>query len=752
MEDRGHPGLRAEGRWTDTSVRRRAGRQEPRQAGPGKEHTPVKSGIESFFSCAGDERVFIALIWLQLNQEEYMTKRIALSVLGLLLIASCEMSTDSPTAPGMEFPAQFAISDGANQGNPFFFFLPPMVKQPGATGVFDGTASPKVQVCRLYEEGGSADEVCDEGYTVDLSSGVTVGDDLYQVDWKTDLVAVGDVWRVSVFFDNTGAVELGYADLAFPESKGRAKNLSEYSETIVLNDGQTLPIKFRIEEFADVWEECDPLSDPDILDCDVVLVREGTGGAVFVQDPDGMGLAAAVNTPPLSRPYLLTLNLLPVDVTPPAPGIPADDQIPYFVDVSALYADGTHVNFLDDGADGAELILCQYEGDGRHLYNWQDLRLFRVDETGEVYFHPEDDTSVAPECIPGYSSGIALLDDHGHPTGHSPFDVFLDRGKRALASVLLPQPLHAVHGGLNGSGIPNFSTWGAAVVESPPPVTITDVSFTSTEMVLGGAPVDFTVTIENSSGADIGTSPPLTDRVAVQALLYQGTYEGAAGGTNVACEGFLVAGTLPPGTCTHAGTFYINNPGAFSPGEAIARIEVRHENAAHEWTTLASYDVPVTLVDPDLPDLVVSSITLPAGVTEIVYGASPATWVTFTVRNDGGPIDPSTLPQVCDGTGLCHGVLRVHTVDATRTADGVTTTYEDAYFGYMNIAISDTFNTGDEISNSFAVGHDTTWPAGDWVIHVEVDPHGVVTESNEANNVSASLSFTVIDPPVQQDL
>jgi hypothetical protein len=91
--------------------------------------------------------------------------------------------------------------------------------------------------------------------------------------------------------------------------------------------------------------------------------------------------------------------------------------------------------------------------------------------------------------------------------------------------------------------------------------SITNVALALNTLVIGGAPVDYTVTINN----------PLAtlSNVVVQAYFRQGTTYRAAGGTVVICPD--VTGTLPSGDCTFAFiTQASNDPGVTGNGDLVA--------------------------------------------------------------------------------------------------------------------------------------------------------------------------------------
>lgn len=146
---------------------------------------------------------------------------------------------------------RFAISDGANAGNPHFYFLPPIVKAPAPTGVFNGALSPAVDIC---EWNGTACSGPVRTFTKTASADgknflkVSLIDEHYHVNWQTKSfaeVGTGDLFRVLV---RLGTATLGWVDVGIA-GNGKAKNVVTGAD-VMLVDGQTLPIKFRVEEGA----------------------------------------------------------------------------------------------------------------------------------------------------------------------------------------------------------------------------------------------------------------------------------------------------------------------------------------------------------------------------------------------------------------------------------------------------------------------------------------------------------------------
>jgi hypothetical protein len=127
-----------------------------------------------------------------------------------------------------------------------FYFLPPMVPEPGATGAFDANQPAVVEVC---EWTGSDCALAITDFSVGAGTiSVTVGDEHYLALWHAGDFDLGlsELYRIRVL---VGAQELGYADVQPVANGGGLKNI-ETGEVIGLVDSRTLPIKFRIEEGA----------------------------------------------------------------------------------------------------------------------------------------------------------------------------------------------------------------------------------------------------------------------------------------------------------------------------------------------------------------------------------------------------------------------------------------------------------------------------------------------------------------------
>jgi hypothetical protein len=184
-----------------------------------------------------------------------LTTLVALALaLVSLALADC---SDSPTSPAPPTP-QFAVSDGGHGGGATgLYFLPPMVPQPSFTGTFDGdiaTLNPRVAICDVTRGpdtdcGGATAAIIVFTTTSTPALTVDLTTPQYQVNWDTkgSGFTAGNTYRLHVTAGAAGARrELGFADVLLTTTPGQVKDLAA-NDLVVLNDGRTLPVHFRIE-------------------------------------------------------------------------------------------------------------------------------------------------------------------------------------------------------------------------------------------------------------------------------------------------------------------------------------------------------------------------------------------------------------------------------------------------------------------------------------------------------------------------
>jgi hypothetical protein len=211
----------------------------------------------------------------------------------LTLVAAC-VSGDGRAPLGPDF----AISDAAHSGGtPGFFFLPPMVPQPAVTGLFDAdiaSVNPGIVICEVtagpdMDCGGATSAL--GSFTTISTPAIVLDGDKYKVDWDTKEgdFSAGRTYRVRVLGGiGPNRRELGFADVLLTTEPGRVKNLAT-DETIVLNDGRTLPIHFRVEQGVIVAPGNARAFQLTGLPASLVA---GTAASVTVTARDGLGQVA----------------------------------------------------------------------------------------------------------------------------------------------------------------------------------------------------------------------------------------------------------------------------------------------------------------------------------------------------------------------------------------------------------------------------------------------------------------------------
>ena len=163
-------------------------------------------------------------------------------------------------------PPSRSISDGSHcvvpgpsctKGNPDFFFLPPMASNPSSSpnwtaGAFNARLTPTVDICELdamTEASVAAGASCKtDGYVRSFPLGAaeaSASDEQYHVNWGVPNSAA-IFFRIAV---RVGSVKLGWADVETASTMSQLKNVNT-GQYVPLTDGRTLPIKFRIENYA----------------------------------------------------------------------------------------------------------------------------------------------------------------------------------------------------------------------------------------------------------------------------------------------------------------------------------------------------------------------------------------------------------------------------------------------------------------------------------------------------------------------
>lgn len=185
-------------------------------------------------------------------------KRFAIVALASAVLVGCR--GDAPTGG----PSAMIRDANHNDGNAFFFWLPPVVnQQPPSTQTFSRNLTPTVTIERLEELALG----CTAGSVRTFSgSDVQVSNGHYLANWRTDddNLDPACTYRITV---TAASEELGFADVDLVGSGRELRNVNT-DEFIPLVDGRTLPIKF----FIGVGSQCTP---DVVVDCGEGTARPG---------------------------------------------------------------------------------------------------------------------------------------------------------------------------------------------------------------------------------------------------------------------------------------------------------------------------------------------------------------------------------------------------------------------------------------------------------------------------------------------
>ena len=182
----------------------------------------------------------------------------------------------------------------------------------------------------------------------------------------------------------------------------------------------------------------------------------------------------------------------------------------------------------------------------------------------------------------------------------------------------------------------------------PPQPVITGVTLGSSNVILGGPAVSYTITIQNQN---INTYSKMNLTLGI---LQGGTTTGVGGG-QVACGGAL--GDIPTGTCTITGTF-----SAAVNGTALVTGAATFVAQLYQFSTsITIFDtqtVPITIVPNtfSITSLQLESTTITIGsftnYTVTVYNPTNANVSVAVVQ---GYIDQGTTERAADGTDVICG-------------------------------------------------------------------------------------------------
>jgi hypothetical protein len=436
-------------------------------------------------------------------------------LLYLTLIAMSACNGDKAVRPiASPTSATKAISDGNHcvgpadsciSGNPEFFFLPPMVKNPsGSTewnqGAFNPNLQPTVDICASSAATEAAVATASCGPPVSLSAMLDAGSEQYHVNWKVPNDQT-IFYRLSV---RVGTKQLGYADLETGTAT-QVKNLAT-GEFIPLADGRTLPIKFRVERYA-------LCADPRAGGCtsataDLATTPLTVSTGTATADASGISTTQGISVPAQggnSRPETVTLSKCPALNRDVPEGRLAVLDLPTFGDCVRVTFDpaldprypltnratvfvcavGVGASLFVDPTTGAPLIGEEQEA---------LVTMFRYDAQG-VAALPH-----AEACKPGKPGGIASASPSiGSMLAGLAHGKFKQAASQAL-ELLGPKPLYAAKFiDLGGGGF----TESASDFQFALPAKMDIVAGTNNQSRQAGATLSPSVRVTDVTGAPV---------------------------------------------------------------------------------------------------------------------------------------------------------------------------------------------------------------------------------------------------------
>jgi alpha-tubulin suppressor-like RCC1 family protein len=468
-------------------------------------------------------------------------QRAVVTCLTLAVVLGCR---DQSTMTSLTSPTiAAALLDGGHGGNPHFFFLPPIAPTPTPNGPFNPRLTPVVEICSAPEA------PCTAGHVLATLGPVNAQDTAqYRVNWDSRTLNLPAGASVRVIVRVGTAHLLGFVDVDLVSNAG-ARN-GQTNANLQLVDGQTLPIKFRIEQGA-------LTPDQTCTDCAEQTISTSTGSATVVTSKQ---LAGAF-FPQGALPQDVTVI---IEATPPATGqtcIPLDlDQFPGCYTFSTDPGPTTFNSSVTAG-------IC-VETDGLTPDEIKSLILYQLDVVSERnVITPLED---APAAFLPCNALAATRAPHG----------LLARAREALLGLLVPAPLHAAHLGVGGL-TSSFSKigWGRPPTMSPVPGTDGGIAapgapvtpppavllLNSHNQPVSGLPVTFVVaagggSIMTPSGGG-ATAGPVTVTTDVRGIAALGGWSlGSTPGPNTltAREIGALGGPLTFGASSVAGFFAVS--------------------------------------------------------------------------------------------------------------------------------------------------------------------------------------------------
>lgn len=516
------------------------------------------------------------------------TYRFVVGAVALALLSACQDTpSTSPADPGPQLDISEARTDG---GNPDFFFAAPLATTPqaGDANFDEGAANealvPYFRVCETDEAPSPA------GCTLDVTGAVTGSatglamtydpdTELYQLNWKTDQLVEGTTYRIEIWglalaseaekAQIDGRWLFGWRDIAHAPSTA---NCSTDTEVCLINFGQTIPVKVRVEDFV----FC-----PVDRNCAVQFIAAGTDANLEATLGDPVASSAQLFIPGQSGTDF-ALAFEPCDAADEA-RVDAAIDLPTFGPCLRTVTPPTEVTLTDP----AVISLCTIDEAGKDAIRDQladpgslhELKLHHF-STGGVPDGPVTSVEAWPEvaaaCGEPTSGGLAMAEPEGL-LGHA-----LALADRALSLRLFrPQRLVALDQGGGGEGFGVFSLYKLALPakfeyenagdEFQTALAGSDVPLRARVTDLAGRPVmNARVTwdaVSTLGGESVGPSPVLSSGDGIAATTAtlspsEGDNVFHASGKGIADDRELGC-TLPGGA---AGTAACNGPrSSFDP-------------------------------------------------------------------------------------------------------------------------------------------------------------------------------------------
>ena len=341
-------------------------------------------------------------------------KRIGFTVIAVAVIAACQ--SDRPFPPG---PNALIQDANHNNGNPFFFWLSPVMNQNApATQAFSGKLSPLVTITNLCVAGG--------GFVRSFSGAdISVSNAAYNVNWHTaqDNLDPACTYRVTV---TVGSKLMGFADVDVVSSGRELKNVNT-NEFIPLLDDRTLPLRF----FLGVGSQC-----REGADCGEGTARGGTN-TVIVTTSGRAGVFIPANALPDGKEVTISVESVDersegeciaglADQFPGTPGVADNACYDYHADTGDIEQSG-RFSFNNPVTVG---ICPDVQALALDHPTLDKIQLFQFD---------------APESLrslDNVSAPFLRCDPHFTPSFGARRSIFTDLAN-AFATLLGPRPLYA---------------------------------------------------------------------------------------------------------------------------------------------------------------------------------------------------------------------------------------------------------------------------------------------------------------------